>query len=228
MAYLILKRGYQRKKPYLALRIVEYKGIGRFKKRVEKEKYVRTSFLVIRGGRDTGKSRETYKLYRWSKELWGVDGVWLRATESLENFFKRAGLRKEELRGLSQAEKISKLIEACKGKTVYIDDIDKVEGRLKKQVIKSLIRVSKGGAVSCENEKKIDVGIVAEIRRKQGLKKWESLKVLDIGRKEEEIKDIGMMVAVFLILGIALIFGFHEALLGALGLRYLVKESERS
>ena len=227
MAYLVLKRGYQRNKPYLALRRVEYKGIGRFRRRIEREEYVKANFLVIKGGRSSGKSRETHKLYRWAVELWEVEGVWFRATESLENFFRRAGLTKEDLRGLSQAEKISRLIETCEGKAVFIDDIDKVEGKVKKQVVKSLIRVSKGWAVSCENERKIDAGITAEIRRKQGLKKWESLNILDLGRKEEEIKDIGMLMAIFLILGVALAFGFTEALLGALGLRYLVREGEK-
>ncbi len=228
MAYLVLKRGYQRNKPFLALRKVEYKGIGRFRRRVEREEYVKVGFLVIKGGRSSGKSRETHKLYRWSQELWGVPGVWFRTSESLDAFYKRAGLTKEDLRGLSQAEKIAKLIEVCEGKPVFIDDIDKAEGRQKRQVLKSLIRVSKGGALSCENEKRIDTGIMAEIRRKQGLRKWESLKLLDLGRKEEEIKDIGMMVAVFLILGVALFFSFHEALLGALGLRYLVREGDRT
>lgn len=228
MAYLVLKRGYQRNKPYLALRKVEYKGIGKLRKRVESESYVKTGFLLIKGGRGTGKSRETHKLYRWSEELWSAEGVWFRATESLENFFKRAGLTREDLRGLSQAEKVAELIERCKGKAVFIDDVDKAEGRLKRQVIKSLVRVSVGGAVSCENEKRIDTGIVSEIRRRQGLRKWESLRVLDIGRKEEEIKDIGMIMAVFLIIGVALVFGFTEALMGALGLRYLVREGDKA
>ena len=227
MAYLVLKRGWQRNKPYLALRSVEYKGIGRLRRRIVREEYVKVDFLVIKGGRSSGKSRETRKLLKWSLELWGSEGVWFRGTESLENFFRRAGLSREELRGLSQVEKISKLVEACDGKVVFIDDVDKVEGRLKRQVVKSLIRVSKGGAVSCEEERKIDQGILAEIRRKQGLKRWEGLRVLDLGRKEEEIRDIGMLVAVFLILGVALFFGIMEALLGALGLRYLVREAEK-
>lgn len=227
MAYLVLKHGWQRNKPFLALRNVEYKGIGRFKRRVESERYVKVGFLVVKGGRGAGKSRETYKLYRWANDLWGTSGIWFRGTESLENFFRRAGLQKEELRGLSQAEKIARLIDVCENRPVFIDDVDKVEGRLKRQVVKSLIRVSNGGAVSCENEKKIDPGILTEIRKKQGLKRWENLRIIDIGRREEEIKDIGMMVAVFLILGVALIFGFTHALLGALGLRYLVREGEK-
>jgi len=225
MAYFVFKR--KGAKCYLALRNKRVRGFGRFRWVDVKEKYIRSSFLVVVGGRGTGKTRELKKLTKMSSLVFGAPGVYIKCAEGIENWFKRAGICEEELKGLKQFEKVELLIERLKGKAVFLDGVDRVNGKVKVEAIKRIIRVSAGGAVSCENEKRIDAGIVVEIRRKQGLKRGEGLYVVELGKREEEIKDIGGVLALVLVLFFGLFLGMAEAFVGAVALRILVREGSR-
>ena len=225
MAYFVFKSRGSRS--YLALRNVRYKGVWRWRWRDSKEVYIRDRFLVVVGGRGSGKTREMKKLTMRSSEVFGVSGVYIKCAEGLNDWFKRAGLDKEELKGLKQFEKIELLIDRLKGRAVFLDGVDRISGKVKVEAVKRIIRVAKAGAVSCESDKRVDIGILQAIRRKQGLRKWESLSVVELGAREEEIKDIGGIIAVFLVLGFGLFFGISEAMIGAMGLRYLVREGNR-
>jgi hypothetical protein len=225
VAYFVFKSNGRRS--YLYLRRVRYKGVWRWRWRDVEEKYIRSSFLVICGGRGSGKTREMKKLTMRSSEVFGVSGVYIKCAEGIDNWFKRAGIEQDELKGLKQFEKVELLIDRLRGRAVFLDGVDRVSGKVKVETVKRIIGVARAGAVSCESEKRVDVGILQAIRRKQGLRKWESLRVVELGAREEEIKDIGGIIAVFLVLGFGLFFGISEAVLGAMGLRYLVREGNR-
>ena len=214
---------------WLALRHKKFfsiKPFGSFK--TEKETYIRKlPFFVITGGVGSGKTRELKKLEKWSFNLWGVEGVYLNAREGLTNWYRRAGLDDEALRGLKQFEKNELLIEALRGKAVFIDDLDGVFNKVKVSLIRELIKNARGGAVAFENPKKVYPAILQTLKAKQRLKPKEDLKTIDLGRSEEVI-DIGLVVALALVFGLAIMWGVSEALLVALGFRWLVRYGERA
>jgi hypothetical protein len=225
MAYIVFKpRG---KKTYIALRRVEYKGFGRFRRRLVNEEYLSGRCFVFIGGRGTGKTRELRKLNSRSVEVFGRRAVLLNGAEGIDNWFKRAGLSEEELKGLKQFEKIELLVEKARNRPVLIDNIDRVSSRVKTEAVKRLISVSSFAAVAAESEKRIDVGIIQALRAKQGLRRFERLKAIHLGQREEEIKDIGGVIAIVFVFVFGLVFGVSEALLGALGIRYLSREGRR-
>jgi hypothetical protein len=224
MAYLVFKR--RGRKTYVALRRVEYRGFKR-KRRVCREVYLKGKCFIFVGGRGTGKTRELRKLCNRSLEIWGINGVFLRGEEGIENWFRRAGLEDEELKGLKQFEKVELLIDRLKRKAVFIDNVDKVSSKVKVEAVKKIIFVSSFIGVSAENEKRIDTGIVQALRKKQGLRRGDSLKVIELGKREEEVKDIGGIISLVLVFCLGLFFGLSEAFVGAIGLRYLVREGNR-
>lgn len=225
MAYIVFKpRG---RKTYIALRRVEYKGFGRFKRRLVSEEYLSGRCFVFVGGRGTGKTRELRKLNGRSVEVFGRRAVLINGAEGIDNWFKRAGIEGEELKGLKQFEKVELLINKAKGRPVLIDNIDKVSSKVKIEAVKRLIGGSSFVAVAAESEKRIDVGIIQALRAKQGLRRFERLKTINLGQREEEIKDIGGIVALVFVFVFGLVFGVSEALLGALGIRYLSREGRR-
>ena len=227
MAYFVFKQ--RGKRSYLALRKKRVKGFLRWKWVDCEEKYVRTgsSFLVITGGRGSGKTREMKKLAMRSYEVFGVPGVYIKCAEGLENWFRRAGIDKEELKGLKQFEKVELLVDRLRGRAVFLDGVDRVSGKVKVEAVKEIVRAARAGAVSCVDVKRVDVGILVELRRRQGLKRWESLKLVELGFREEEVKDIGNVLALILVFCFGLFFGMGEAFVGAMGLRYLVREGRR-
>ncbi len=212
----------------MALRQVKFFSIKHLRWKTQKETYIRKlPFYILTGGVGTGKTRELRKLLGWSPTLWGVEGVYLNAKEGLDNWYKRAGLSNEDLSGLKQFEKNELLKETLRGKAVFIDDLDGVYSKVKVELIKDLIKNSGGGAVAFENPKKVHPSIIQTLRAKQRLAPKEDLKVIDLGQSEEII-DIGMIVALSLIFGLALMWGVSEALLLALGFRWLIRYGERS
>jgi len=225
MAYFVFKNRGRRS--YLAIRRKRVRGWWRWKWVDTEERYVRSSFLVVVGGRGSGKTRELRKLAKRSSEVFGAPGVYIKCVEGLENWFRRAGLDSNELKGLKQFEKVELLIDRLSGQAVFLDGVDRVSGKVKVEAVKRIIRGARAGAVSCESEKRVDTGIVQELRRRQGLRKWESLRVVELGAREEEIKDIGNILALVLVVCFGLFLGMSEAIIGAMGLRYLVREGNR-
>ena len=227
MAYLVYKNPHDREKGFLALRRVKTFLHKPFEWKTTKETYIRRlPFYVITGGVHTGKTRELKKLMGWSQNLWGVEGIYLNAREGLTNWYKRAGIDDEELKGLKQFEKNEFLIERLKGKAVFIDDIDGVFNKVKVSLLKEIIRNSTGGAVSYENPKQLHPSLLQTIKAKQRLKPKEDLKTIDLGRSEE-IVDVGMIVALILVFGLAMLWNVSEALLLALGVRWMIKYGEK-
>ena len=209
------------------VRVVRFLGLRRV---LRSEKYVQKKpVIIIEGGAGTGKTRELLKVSAWAEKVFGAEGVYIACGESLENWFKRAGLSAEELRGLRQFEKVQKMIEALRGKVVCLDDVDKLEGsKVKISAVKWIIRVAKVVVLSCVNFKKVNASIVEELRKKLKLKAWESLESLDLGGSQSEIKDIGMIVAIVFVVVVAMAWGLSSALLGALALRWLVNEGKKA
>jgi hypothetical protein len=230
MAYLVLKgEGFWRKRQSLVfrdVRIVRFFGLRRV---LKSERYVqKKAVIVLEGGAGTGKTRELLKVYSASDKVFGAEGVYIACGEGLENWFKRAGLSAEDLKGLKQFEKVQKMIEALKGKVVCLDDVDKVDSKVKISAVKWIIRVAKVVVLSCVSVKKLHPSVVEELRKKLRLKAWEVLETLDLGGSQSEIKDIGMIVAIVFVVILALAWGISAGLLSALALRWLVNEGKRA
>ena len=232
MAYLVFKSGFWRKKKQLAFRRVNNFRLLFWKFKSSKEVYVKKDrVLIVQGGLGSGKTRELKKIERFSKGIYGVDAVYIPVGEGLSNWYKRAGLKSEDLKGLSQFEKNELLIEKCKGKVVILDDLDKAESKVKVDVLKWLIRVSRVCVVSCKDIKKVNPSLEYELRKKLRLKSWEGWNdrlVVDLGKQETEIKDIGLIVGIVLVVFVAMAWGLSHALLGALAMRWLVAEARQN
>jgi tetrahydromethanopterin S-methyltransferase subunit F len=230
MAYLVLKgEGFWRKRQSLVFRDVRVVRVLGLRRVLRSERYIqKKAVIVLEGGAGTGKTRELLKVYSASDKVFGAEGVYIACGESLENWFKRAGLSSEELKGLRQFEKIEKMVEKLKGKVVCLDDVDKVDSKVKISAVKWIVRVAKVVVLSCAKLKNINPSIVEELRKKLRLKAWESLETLDLGGSQSEIKDIGMVVAIVMVVVLALAWGLSSALLSALALRWLVNEGKRA
>jgi hypothetical protein len=230
MAYLVLKgEGFWRKRQSLVFRDVRVVRFLGFRRVLKSERYVqKKAVIVLEGGAGTGKTRELLKVSSVSDKVFGAEGVYIACGEGLENWFKRAGLSAEDLKGLSQFEKVQKMIEALKGKVVCLDDVEKLDRNLKVSAVKWIIRVAKVVVLSCASIKKVNASIVEELRKKLRLKAWETLETLDLGGSQSEIKDIGMLVAIVMVVVLALAWGLTAGLLSALALRWLVNEGKRA
>jgi hypothetical protein len=230
MAYLVLKgEGFWRKRQSLVFRDVRVVRFLGFRRVLRSEKYVQKKpVIVLEGGAGTGKTRELLKLSDWAERVFGAEGVYIACGESLENWFKRAGLSAEDLKGLKQFEKIEKMVERLKGKVVFLDDVDKLESsKVKISAVKWIIRVAKVVVLSCVSIKKVNASVVEELRKKLRLKAWESLETLDLGGSHSDVKDIGMIVAIFMVVAVALAWDITAGLLLALALRWLVNEGRK-
>jgi hypothetical protein len=231
MAYLVLKgEGFWRKRQSLVFRDVRVVRFLGFRRVLKSERYVKKKpVIVLEGGAGTGKTRELLKVSSVSDKVFGAEGVYIACGESLENWFKRAGLSAEELKGLRQFEKIEKMVEKLKGKVVCLDDVDKLESsKVKVSAVKWIIRVAKVVVLSCVSVKKVNPSIIEELRKKLRLKAWETLETLDLGGSHSEIKDVGMIVAIVMVVVLAMAWGLTAGLLSALALRWLVNEGKRA
>ncbi|MEZ0337189.1 MAG: hypothetical protein ABWK02_03165 [Aquificaceae bacterium] len=149
MSYLVFKKGeFWRSRATIRVRNVKVFKLWKFRRVLSSERYIKKSrVLVLEGGKGVGKSRELVKFFTNCEAVYGAEGVFIPCPESLENWFKRAGLSNDDLKGLRQFEKVRLLIERCKGKVVFLDDIDKVDSKVKLEALKWLIRVSKAVVV---------------------------------------------------------------------------------
>jgi len=223
MAYLVLKGdGFWRKRSALVLRSVKKIKLFGVRRVFRSERYIRKDkVLVFEGEAGSGKTRELLKISKNAVAIYGVEGVYISAVEGFENWLKRAGLDAEELRGLKQFEKAEVLIQKVKGKVVCIDDIDRLDG-FKLQVAKRIINSAKVVVVSCSSLKRVNQSIIEELRKKKKLKPFQTLESIDLGKTE--VRDVGMIFAIFIVLLFALTWGLTESLILALALRWLVME----
>lgn len=232
MAYIVLKgKGFWKNRHHLTIRNVSTFNFFGFKRVIRSEKYIRKSrVIIIQGGFGSGKTRDINKLFVNSRDIWGLDGVYFACGEGLENWFRRAGLSNDDVKGLKQFEKVQKLIQVCNGKVVFLDDIDRLDNKVKLDAVKWLIRVSSVVVVSCKDVNKVNDGLEYELRKKLRLRPYQGLGdyVVDLGGSEVEVKDVGMVVAIVLIVFVAFAWGFTYGLLGALALRWLSSEGRRS
>jgi hypothetical protein len=232
LGYLVFKGGFWRKRKTLRFREISTFRLWFWSGRQVKETYIKKGkVLVVQGGLGSGKTRELKKVERFARDIYGKDAVFIPVGEGLANWYKRAGLEREELKGLSQFEKNEKLTNACKGKVVILDDIDRAEGKVKVEVIKWLIRVAKVVVVSCRDIKKVHPSLEYELRKKLKLRSWhgwDDRLVVDLGRQETEIKDVGLVVGIVLVVFVAMSWGLTHALLGALAMRWLVAEARQN
>jgi len=233
MAYLVLKGGgFWRKRQSLVFRDVRVVRLFGLRRVLKSERYIqKKAVIVLEGGAGTGKTRELLKVSSASDKVFGAEGVYIACGEGLENWFKRAGLSAEELKGLKQFEKIEKMVEKLKGKVVCLDDVDRLDSKdskVKMSAVKQIIRVAKVVVLSCASIKKVNASIVEELRKKLRLKAWEVLETLDLGGSQSEIKDVGMIVAIVMVVIIALAWNITAGLLSALALRWLVNEGKRA
>jgi hypothetical protein len=111
---------------------------------------------------------------------------------------------------------------------VCLDDVDKLESnKVKISAVKWIVRVAKVVVLSCVSVKKVNPSIVEELRKKLKLKAWETLETLDLGGSQSEIKDVGMIVAIVMVVIIALAWNITAGLLLALALRWIFNEGKR-
>jgi len=196
---------------------------------LKSERYIqKKAVIVLEGGAGTGKTRGLLKVSSVSDKVFGAEGVYIACGESLENWFKRAGLSAEDLKGLKQFEKIEKMVEKLRGKVVCLDDVDRLDSKVKVSAVKWIIRVAKVVVLSCVSIKKVNASIVEELRRKLRLKAWEVLESVDLGGSGSEVRDIGMIVAIVMVVVLAMAWGISAGLLSALALRWLVNEGKRA
>lgn len=232
MPYIALSgAGFWRRRRHMLLRNVRVLRVWKFRRVLKEDTYIpKGRVLVVMGGYGAGKTRELKKLHAKAVDIWGREGVYIPVGESFENWFKRAGLSQEELKGLRQFEKVGLLIERCKGKVVLLDDVDRAEGKVKVEAVKWLIRVADVSVVSCQDIHKVNESIEYELRKKLKLKPHESMNkyLVDLGKQEVEVKDVGMIVAIGLIVFVAFAWGLTWGLMGALAFRYLVAEGRKS
>jgi len=235
MPYIALSgAGFWRRRRHMLLRNVRVLRFWKFRRVIKDERYIpKGRVLVVMGGYGSGKTRELKKLCAKAVDIWGREGVYIPVGEGLDNWFKRAGLSQEELKGLRQFEKVGKLIERCKGKVVLLDDVDRAESReskVKIEAVKWLIRSADVVVVSCQDIHRVNEGIEYELRKKLRLKAHEGMNkyIVDLGKQEVEVKDVGMFVAIGLIVFVAFAWGLTWGLMGALAFRYLVAEGRRS
>lgn len=232
MPYIALSgAGFWRRRRHMLLRNVRVLRFWKFRRVIKDERYIpKGRVLVVMGGYGSGKTRELEKLHTKAVDIWGLEGVYIPVGESLENWFKRAGLSQEELKGLRQFEKVGLLIERCKGKVVVLDDVDRAESKVKVEAVKWLIRSANRVVVSCRDIHRINEGVEYELRKKLKLKVHEGMNkyIVDLGKQEVEVKDVGMVVAIGLIVFVAFAWGLTWGLMGALAFRYLVAEGKRS
>ena len=220
-AYFVLKDNYQRRRPFLALRKKE-KVLW-----IEKttEVYIkRLPFLVVEGGRGTGKTRQLKKLSGWSSKLWGTDAVYIDCAEALSSWYVRAGLTKEDLKGLSQPEKNELLIETLSGKVVLLDNLETVQSKVKLHLVREIIYNASAGVIATENLKKVDPSIIQTLKWKN---KTKTLEVIHLGTSEEEVKDVSIIASAVLILGVALLYGAWWVIPVAVSLRLLYREGQK-
>jgi len=204
MAYLVLKKRKNRKTAHLNLRKVKILKVFGKEQRIVKEQYVKKDCILIVGGRGTGKTRELKKLHENAILIWETEAYLINAKRVKE---------KEKI----DPEKVYLIDD--------IDTLDKVNDRPKINKIKEIIRKARAVVLTAENTKNIDSGLLSEIRRRQKKKKWETIEITDLGGTEEEIKDIGVILIIFLMLGAGLIYGMTDAFILGLLLRYLTIES---
>jgi len=234
MAYLTFKHigEFWRKTASVKLRKKKTINLFGYKKTVSQERYVKKGkVIIIQGGTGTGKTRELEKFFRKAEQVFHENGVYISVAESIENWYKRVGLSKEELKGLRQFEKNQLMIEKLKGKIVFLDDIDQVKNsKVKLEEVKWIIRVAKRIIFTCKDANRIHDAIRQEIYNKLKLKQWATMKdfIVDLGNNEVEVKDIGMVVAIIMIVFAAITWGMSEALLGALALRYISREGNKN
>jgi hypothetical protein len=234
MAFLTFKhRGaFWRKTSAVAVRKIKTINILGYKKTISQERYVKKGkVIIIQGGTGTGKTRELEKFFRKAEQVFHENGVYISVAESIENWYKRVGLTNEELKGKRQFEKNQLMIEKLKGKIVFMDDIDQVKNsKVKLEEVKWIIRVAKRIICTCKDANRIHDAIRQEIYNKLKLKQWETMKdfIIDLGNNEVEVKDIGMVVAILMIVFAAITWGISEALIGALALRYISREGNKN
>jgi hypothetical protein len=219
MAYLVLKKNWQRHKPFLVLK-VSYQVLG---KRLSKETYIKKSnvYLVL-GGKGSGKTRELLKVQKWADQLFNRNGFYFNVLESMSDFYKRAGLESSDLRGLKSFEKNSLLIEKVKDQVVCIDNVDKASSQ-KKEVIKDLIRNSGVIFVSAEDLKQIDLSIVKELMIKGNVSYSDNIPTIDLGNDFEIVEVSGILGVVILIV---LIVFFQQY--WALGVLFVLRYMHRA
>lgn len=233
MAFIVFKHknSLWRKKTAMSLRKIKDFEIFGIKRQIRSEKYIRKSrVIIIQGGYATGKSRELEKIFNNCEQLFGEKGIYIPVGESFENWYKRAGIEKEELKNLRQFEKNGLLIDKVKKKILFLDDVDRAkDSKVKIDVIKYMLRAARAVVLTCRDVEKLHEAIKQEIRYKLKLKFSDNLKdyVYDLGDNEVEIKDIGMVVAIIMIVFIGLTWGLTESLLGALALRYIANEGRK-
>jgi len=220
-AYFVLKDNHQRNKPFLALRKKE--NFLWFERTTEV--YIkRFPFLVIEGGRGTGKTKQLKKLSGWSSQLWGTEAVYIDCAEALSSWYFRAGLTKEDLKGLTQPEKNELLIDTLAGKVVLLDNLETVNSKVKIHLVREIIYNASAGVIATENLKKVDPSIIQTIKRKNSTK---TLEPIHFGTTEEEVKDVSIIAGAVLILGVALLYGAWWVIPVAVSLRLLAREGQK-
>ncbi len=223
MSYLVLKNTWRRKKPFLALKSVKRDLFGNIRQR---EKYIKKrSVMAVVGVKGSGKTRELRKIFRWSMDLYNADAVYIDVIEPIGDWYKRAGIENEEIKGLKRFEKDNKLVEVCKGKVILIDNIDHTT-KTKLSIIKRLISSCKVVIVSCEDTKKIDSSIYTELRKKAKVKAGEDIYKIEL-EGGYVIKDISMILGIGLMVVLVVIYQQYWALGLIFTLRMFQKEGNK-
>lgn len=142
-----------------------------------KEQYVpKKNSILITGLESSGKSKMLLKLYEEKENVYPKSKgfILIKATDSLSDWFRNIDeedvnnyldeLEEDEVKIIEndlkkQYMKIQILLNKCRNKILFVDDIDKVTGK-KKEVMKDLLRASKIVIATSQDDKKMDKSIV--------------------------------------------------------------------
>ena len=126
---------------YYEARICEQRGKDN---KNQKEIYIQKSKnLIVEGFNASGKSLIFNKFVEKGKQIYNLDIVFLKSSDTLSDIFFNNNITKEEVNGeFCTANKEKKIIEKSKNSLIIVDNADKFTGK-KLELLKGLARECK-------------------------------------------------------------------------------------
>jgi len=195
-----------------------------------KETYIsKKQSIIITGMHASGKTKELKKLFKNKESIFKHNKfVWISATDSLADWLNQNIKNKdviEFLESLSEEERteveenikkqhirIKNLINKTSKAVLFIDDIDRLQGK-KKEVVKDLIKVSSLVICTAKSIRDIDKTIMAILHRK---------KYQEVTLSSEQSYDATNVLFVMMIITMVIIGNYELAFLIMAG-RYALK-----
>ena len=205
----------------------------KYSKKVKETYISKKKNIIITGMHASGKTKELKKIFKNKESIFKQEKfVWISATDSLTDWFNQ-NLKKKDtvefLESLSEEEKIEveenikkqhiriqNLINKTSKAVLFIDDIDRLQGK-KKEVVKDLIKVSSLVICTAKSIQDIDKTIMAILHRKT---------YQEVSLSSEQSYDATNILFVVMILTMVIIGNYELAVLIMAG-RYALKGMDK-